>query len=128
MKVYKKDIIVTQSAIDQQNHVNNLVYLQWCLETAQEHWDRNSQNHHSNLFFWVVMQHQINYRAEAFLNDQLEVKTWIDEIEGAKCTRKYSILKKSDQKIIVEASTLWCLLDKETKKPTKIPQEIIDIF
>jgi acyl-CoA thioester hydrolase len=35
---------------------------------------------------------------------------------------------KKDDKILAKAKTIWCLLDRNTMKPVKIPSEIIEIL
>lgn len=127
-EIFKHEITVTVSAIDVRNHVNNLIYLQWCLDVAEAHWDAKSDCDISSRYIWYVLNHHIDYRASAFLGEQLEVRTWVSQVDGVKCTRQYEIYRLSDQKLLVEASTLWCLLDAHTIRPTKITEEIRTLF
>jgi len=121
-------LTVPSSAIDERNHVNNLAYLQWCLEAAEQHWKRNATPEMLQAYVWYVLRHEINYKASAFEGDILKVETWVVHSEGVKSTRNYRITRPSDNKLIVEASTNWCLLNASTLRPAKIPSEIVILF
>ncbi|MEM0517687.1 acyl-CoA thioesterase [Aequorivita flava] len=126
--VYKHRFIVPASAIDELNHVNNVTYLQWCLDTAEEHWISKTTEEQRKENVWVVLNHFISYRNPSFLGEELETQTWIDSYEGVKSERHYKIIRPADGKTIVEAKTLWCFLDGKTFRPTKIPREIGELF
>ncbi len=79
-------------------------------------------------YVWVVLNHFIEYKAPSFESEELEVRTWIESYEGVKCDRHYKIVRLIDKKTIVEAKTLWCLLDGKTFRPTKITEEISTLF
>ena len=119
---------VPSSAIDNLGHVNNVTYLQWCLEAAEAHWISKTDASLRNRYVWVVLNHQISYKNPAFIGEELEIETWIDSHKGVKSERHYRIVRLQDGKTIIEAKTLWCLLDGDTRRPTKIPQEIADLF
>lgn len=125
---FSQIIEVTSEHIDDYNHVNNLVYLQWCLDVAQGHWDKYASEEIRKNYVWYVLNHNINYRASAFKGETLEVQTWVESIEGVKSTRNYKIVRPSDNKVLVEASTLWCLLDAKTVRATQVPDEIRNLF
>lgn len=127
-EVYKQKFTVPSSAIDGLGHVNNVIYLQWCLDAAEEHWISRTSEEQRAKFVWVVLNHFISYKNPSFEGESLETHTWIESYEGVKSTRKYHIVRPSDGKIIVEAETLWCFLDAETFRPTKIPSDISALF
>lgn len=122
------DIIVPASAIDELNHVNNVVYLQWCLDAAEAHWLQNTSKDIREKYVWVVLNHFISYKSPAFEGDALQVKTWITSYDGVKSEREYQITRPKDGKIIVEAKSLWCFIDAKTHRPIKIPKEIGGLF
>lgn len=127
-EVYFREFVVPTSAIDELDHVNNLVYLQWCLDAAEKHWLKNTTEEIRKKYVWVVMNHQIEYRNPAFEGDRLKIETWITSHKGVRSERAYRITRISDDKIIVEAKTLWCFLDEKTRKPILIPDEIAALF
>ena len=119
-------LVVTDDVIDNLNHVNNIHYVQWVQNAAQKHWAILSNENMDAKYVWVVIRHEVDYLSSAKLNDVLTVSTWIGDSYGVKSERFVEIKKGS--KLIAKAKTTWCLLDKETMKPTRIPLEIMQIL
>lgn len=127
-EVYSHKFVVPASAIDARNHVNNLAYLQWCLDAAQSHWELSASEAIQEEYVWYVLEHTIQYKASAFKGEELQVDTWVTTAEGVKSERQYRIFRLQDQKSLIEAKTLWCLLDAKSLRPTKITDEIRNLF
>ncbi len=127
-EVFKQNFIVPPSAIDGLGHVNNVIYLQWCLDAAEAHWILRTSEEQRQKYVWVVLNHSISYKAQSFVGEALETQTWIKSYEGVKSERCYRIVRPLDGKTIVEAKTLWCLVDANSFRPTKIPTLITDLF
>lgn len=125
---FKYRILVTDAAIDDMNHVNNIMYLQWCLDAAEKHWISRTNDELRLKYVWVVLDHYISYKSAAFEGDEIEVQTWVGEHKGVRSERHYIIIRISDQKTLVEAKTTWCLLDGKTHRPTTISEEISNLF
>jgi len=127
-EVYAHQFTVPTSAIDARNHVNNLAYLQWCMDAAEAHWKQKATTAMKAQFVWYVLNHFIEYKASAFEGELLEVHTWVTETKGVKSTRKFKIFRIKDNQTLVEAQTRWCMLDAKTLRPAKIPEEICTLF
>jgi acyl-CoA thioester hydrolase len=119
-------LIVTEKDLDALNHVNNVTYLQWVQNVAEKHWSVIGNADIDNKYVWVVIRHEIDYFLPAMLQDEITVTTYIGESYGVKSERFVEI-KKAD-KMLVKAKTIWCLLDKNTMKPVKVPSEIMAIL
>lgn len=117
---------VTKNEIDHLNHVNNLVYVHWVLDAAQNHWQFLSSKALNSQYVWVVLRHEIDYLVSAMLNDEITINTWVEESIGVKSIRIVEI--KRDNQLLAKAKTTWCLLDKNSMKPVRIPSEIILLF
>jgi acyl-CoA thioester hydrolase len=102
--------------------------MQWCLDIAEEHWVEKASEKLREEYVWVVLNHFISYKAASFLNEEIEVQTWIDSYDGVKCDRHYKIIRLKDKKTLIEAKTLWCLLDGKSFRPKKITEEISNLF
>ncbi len=120
--------MVPPSAIDALGHVNNVTYLQWCLDAAEAHWMAKTTEKQRQKNVWVVLDHYIAYKNPSFQDETLETETWIESYEGVKSIRRYRITRPSDGKLIVEAKTTWCFLDATSFRPTKITPEISGLF
>ena len=126
--IYSEKIIVPASAIDQLNHVNNVTYLQWCLDAAENHWISKASTQLREDYIWVVLNHTISYKSAAFEGEELEIITWVEKSEGVKSERHYKIIRLIDNKTLIEAKTIWCLLNGKTHRPIKITEEITTLF
>lgn len=124
MKTFQTQITVPKTAIDNLNHVNNVVYLQWVQDIAEQHWKASTDAALRQKLAWVVVNHFIEYKAPAFKNDVLVLKTWVENYKGVTSERHTQIIKKEDNKLVVKAKTLWCLLDKNSGKPLRITDEL----
>lgn len=123
---FSYNVNVSKSDIDTLNHVNNITYLQWVQHAAQKHWGILSNADIDKNYVWVVIRHEIDYFLPAILNDVITVSTYIGDSYGVKSERFVEI--KKDNKILAKAKTIWCLLDKNTMKPVKVPSEIMEIL
>jgi len=127
-EIFTKQFIVPSSVIDIRNHVNNLAYMEWCLDIAEAHWSLKAPKDFQENYVWYVIHHAIDYKAEAFEGEELEISTWIEKNEGVKSERRYKIKRIKDNKTLIEAKTVWCLLNVKTLRPTKITEEISTLF
>lgn len=124
--VFQKQINVRAEHLDALNHVNNVVFLQWVQDIAGEHWFSKSTDAFNELYAWVVLDHFIEYKKQAFLNDILTVKTFIEKNEGVRSIRMVEFFK--EEKLIVRAKTNWCLIDRKRGRPMRVPEEINRLF
>ncbi|QIE59740.1 acyl-CoA thioesterase [Rasiella rasia] len=128
MKIFSEKRIVPASAIDENGHVNNIAYLQWCIDVAEKHWFTKAPEAFKNSHFWVVLEHTISYKNPSFEGEELLVETWVTAAKGVKSEREYRITRMSDQKILVTAKTLWCFVEIESQRPARITEEISTLF
>ena len=126
--IYEKTLTVEKSHLDNQQHVNNVQFVQWVQDVAEEHWESRATEEQKKDFFWIVVKHEIDYKKQAFLNDQLSMQTYVDETTHVTSQRHVIIKNVENGQVIVEAKTLWCLMHAGTKKPAKISAEMISLF
>jgi acyl-CoA thioester hydrolase len=48
-------------------HVNNIVYLRWAQEMAIAHWRARASAEMLTSYVWVVVRHEVDYRAPLVL-------------------------------------------------------------
>ena len=125
-KQFQISIIVSEDVLDEANHVNNVEYLRWVQEVSQQHWRSKVSEETTQKYAWVALDHHIQYKRPAFLNEELILKTFITANTAATCTRRVEIYR--DDKLITKATTNWCLIDNNTQKPSRIPAEILARF
>ena len=128
VEIFQQTIIVQPEHIDNMKHVNNVVYVQWAQDVAYAHWVSKAPLSVQTQYNWVVLKHEIEYKSPAFLDEALIAKTWVHEYAGVKSTRMVQIIRKADNKLLVEARTLWCLINASNNRPARIPDEIKKVF
>jgi len=123
---FEISITVTTQDIDELNHVNNVVYLQWVQDIANQHWNALKEGHDTSEYVWVVLRHELDYSGQAVLGDVVTVKTWVGETAGIKSVRHVEFYK--DDKLLVKAKTFWCLVDSKTLRPKRITGDILNVL
>jgi len=126
-------IAVQRADIDQQNHVNNIVYLRWVQEVATAHWEAAAPATTRDTIGWVVLRHEIDYKTPASLGDEVVLRTWVGEATRITFERFTEIRRlavggqKSEaggETLLAQARTLWVPINPETGKPTRVPAEV----
>jgi acyl-CoA thioester hydrolase len=114
--------------IDELGHVNNVVYLRWVQEAAEAHWKHIASVDMQKKYIWVVLRHEIDYKNQAFLYDEINAHTWVGEYRGARFERFVNLSHAKDNKMLAMAKTTWCLLDASSMKPTRVTEEFAQLF
>ncbi|GAB4567074.1 MAG: thioesterase family protein [Anaerolineales bacterium] len=126
---YIKVITIPASAIDENGHVNNVVFVQWMQDIAVEHYASiggiEAQGPDST---WVVRKHSVEYFLQAFEGEEIEIRTWVENLRKVRSLRIYEFARKSDGKIIVKGETDWVFMDMKTGRPKAIPVEVERVF
>ena len=126
------DIRVTASQLSWTiEHVSNIEYVRWLDRAAELHADHVGYTRNALLndgIMWFVARHEIDYLAEAFLDDELIVATWVRNVKKVKTWRDYVIVRPVDGTVICRAATLWVLVDLATRKPLRMTAEMITRF
>lgn len=126
MNVYSKEIVVSEKDIDWNNHVNNLVYLQWALDISSEHWHSQAPEDIINSHFWVVRSHHIEYKKQAFLNEIIQINTYVSNAKGALSERIVDIYRKEE--LLAKVKSTWCFMQKEPQKVARISETVRLLF
>lgn len=127
-EIYEKNLVVEENNLDRQRHVNNVQYVQWVQDVAEEHWEARASEEQKSKVIWVVIRHEIDYKKEAFLGDNISLQTYVGETTHVTSVRHVIIKNADTDKLLAEAKTTWCLLDKKTKRPVKISEELKRVF
>ena len=126
---YSKTITIPASVIDENGHVNNVVYVQWMQDIAVEHYASiggiEAQGPDAT---WVIREHKVEYLLPAFVGEEIEVRTWVEDIRKVRSLRKYEFARKSDGKLLVKGETDWVFMDAESGRPLMIPEAVIAVF
>ncbi len=114
--------------IDEQQHVNNTVYLRWVQEVATAHWKSLASAEAQRAIGWIVLRHEIDYKIPAGLSDEIILRTWVGEASRLKFERFTEVVRKIDNALLAQARTVWVPVDVRTGKPTRVPAEVREKF
>lgn len=128
MQIFQKTIIVSEDDLDDLNHVNNVRYVQWVQDIAKEHWLAYASKSILDTYSWFLVNHFIEYKSEALLGDRLLLKTFVPKVEGVSTTRHVEIINAATEQLIVRSKAKWCLIDSKSKRPTRITEDIANLF
>lgn len=126
LEPFKVSIEINQDDIDNLNHVNNAVYVKWMDYVASTHWNELSKDHSLSNYIWVVSRHEIDYKSEALLDDDIIAKTWVGETRGVTSERFIEFYKGDT--LLAKSKTIWVLLDAKTFKPTRIRENVLKVL
>lgn len=127
--VYSKTITIPQSAIDENGHVNNVIYVQWMQDIAVEHYSSlGGTEAQGTDATWVVREHKIEYLLPAFEGEVIEIRTWVENVPRVRSLRKYEFVRKADGQTLVRGETDWVFVDVKTGAPRAVPDEVVKIF
>ena len=117
---------VSAEDIDEQRHVNNVAYVKWIQDVAVAHWRHFASDEQQAKFNWFVLRHEIDYKKQAFAGEEITATTWVGEPTRISWERFTEIKRGED--LLVKARSVWCLIDRETSKPTRISKELKELF
>lgn len=128
--IYLYEFTVPESAMDQNGHVNNVVYVQWMQDVAILHSKATggTQAMHTAGGTWVVRSHTIEYLSPAFGGEEVVALTWVANFRRVRSIRRHKFLRKSDNVLLAKGETEWVFVDAESGSPRKIPEEVMRLF
>jgi len=110
--------------IDEQSHVNNTVYLRWVQDVATAHWRAVANSEAQETIGWVVLRHEIDYKAPATLDDEIVLRTWVGQATRLTFERFTEIRRNRDGRLLSKARTLWCPINAQTSGPVRVSAEV----
>ena len=126
--VGRLEIVVPESAIDMNGHVNNVQYVQWMQDAAEHHsallgWP--GTRYAANGRHWIIRSHEIEYYHSAYLGQRIWAETWVADFKRVKSWRKFRFVRPEDGVILARAATLFIFCDSASGAPVRIPPEVI---
>ncbi|PYK13217.1 MAG: acyl-CoA thioesterase [Verrucomicrobia bacterium] len=110
--------------IDEQNHVNNTVYLRWVQDVATAHWRALASPNAQENIAWVVLRHEIDYKMPALFGDEVVLRTWVGKASRLTFERFTEIRRNGDRQLLSKARTLWCPINGQTSRPMRVSTEV----
>lgn len=128
-EVFLQRFPVAAADSDELGHVNNIVYLRYAQDAATAHWRARASADNVAAYVWVVLRHEIDYRAALELGDETEVRTWVDAApRGPAWVRFVDIYKAGADRPAAQIKSNWCMLDAASRRPKRVPADMAARF
>jgi acyl-CoA thioester hydrolase len=114
--------------LDEQAHVNNVVYVRWVMDAATAHWVAFTTAEDRAAVGWVATRHEIDYLAPALLDDEVLVRTRVGQVKGLTFERHTEVRRAADDRVLVRSRSLWCPVDPRTGRPRRVPAHLHALF
>ena len=121
---YELPIAVLPDDIDDLGHVNNVVYLRWVQDVAIAHWSTAATPEQQSEVAWVAVRHESDYKLPALPGDGIVARTWVGTADSHRFERHTEILRAADRKLLARARTVWCPINRETGRLTRVSDAI----
>ena len=128
--LYEWSLVVPAEAVDANDHVNNVVYLEWVQEAAKRHAEASgcTRATHAVGATWVVREHRLQYLRPAYAGDRVAVRTWVATMGRARSLRRTEVLRLDDGEALARAWTEWVFVDARGGHPRLIPPAVAGAF
>ena len=115
MAVHEKRIEIRWNDLDVYGHVNNAIYLTY-LEEARDEWLSVSLGDPEQIWNWVLVHVEIDYRRELTLADDVVVATCrLDRIGGSSVSTHEEV-RTSAGELAAEAKAVLVARDRDSRR------------
>jgi acyl-CoA thioester hydrolase len=131
-KPYTLAINVDETDIDELGHVNNAAYVRWLERCAWRHSESlglGVAEYKALDRAMVVLRHEIDYLAAAYLGDEVVVATWIVESDNKlRLTRHFQILRASEKTTLLRARSNFVCIELSSGKARRMPAVFVETY
>ncbi|MGB5980612.1 MAG: acyl-ACP thioesterase domain-containing protein [Nonlabens sp.] len=127
LPTFSKTIEVKKEEIDNLDHVNNVVYVQWVNDIAIEHWQTVATEKLLATYDWFMIKHSLEYKGAAVLGNLVKIITQVGRATNIRYERLIEIRNAATDQLLVKSISDWCAVDKNGK-PLRISDELRAAF
>ncbi|EZQ10105.1 acyl-CoA thioesterase [Acinetobacter sp. Ver3] len=121
--IFDLKIKATAQDIDILGHVNNVVYVKWMQDVATAHIEQLGLGVEQYLELkhaMVAVEHHMNYRKACFENDEIILRTWLNDLNAMYSFRQYAFFRPLDQSLLFVGNTKWACVEIATGRPKRL--------
>jgi acyl-CoA thioester hydrolase len=118
---------VSEDEIDNLGHANNIAYVRWIQDVAVAHSEAVGLGYEAYYRIgavFVIRRQEVDYLRPLLRGEAIQVRTWIDSVEAAKCRRATEITRAACGTVAARALTTWGFIDFQTGRPKRIPDDV----
>lgn len=127
-QVFERTVQPAAADIDANDHVNNVVYLGWAQDIAIAHWDLRAPVEERDRWAWIALRHEVDYRRPLLLGERARVRTWLADVAEGPRFERYVRIDGPDGAMCAQVRTVWCLIERATGRPKRVPAWMVEIF
>lgn len=127
-QVFRLTFEPTPADIDENGHVNNVVYLRWAQDMAIAHWRSLAPPDAQATWAWIALRHEIDYRHELKLGETAQGRTWVAETAQGPRFDRFMRLDHPDGGMCAQVRTTWVFIEQATRRPKRAPDWITEMF
>lgn len=127
-QVFRLTFEPTSADIDENGHVNNVVYLRWAQDMGVAHWRSLAPPDAQATWAWVALRHEIDYRRALLPGETAHGRTWVaEEAQGPRYDR-FIRIDGPDGAMCAQVRTTWVLIEQSSGRPRRVPEWITRMF
>ena len=127
-QVFSRAFTPVPSDIDENGHVNNVVYVRWIQDMAISHWRSIQPDDEQARWAWIVLRHEIDYRRPLLPGETATARTWVAEAPEGPRFDRFVRIDGPDGAMCAQARTVWCLIDPANGRPKRVTSDIVERF
>ena len=127
-KVFRLDFAPTAADIDENGHVNNVVYLRWAQDLGVAHWRSLAPPAEQARWAWVALRHEVDYRRALKPGETAHGRTWVAETAQGPRFDRFIRIDADDGAMCAQVKTVWCLIEQATGRPKRVPEWMMAMF
>lgn len=127
-QVFRLTFEPTPADIDENGHVNNVVYLRWAQDMGTAHWRSLAPADAQATWAWIALRHEVDYRRALLPGETAQARTWVsDAAEGPRFDR-FIRIDGPDGQMCAQVRTTWVLIEQATGRPRRVPPWMVEMF
>ena len=127
-QVFRLTFEPTPADIDENGHVNNVVYLRWAQDMGVAHWRSLAPHDAQTTWAWIALRHEIDYRRPLLPGETAQARTWVaEEPQGPRYDR-FIRIDGPDGQMCAQVRTTWVLIEQATGRPRRVPEWMVAMF
>ena len=127
-QVFALDFRPQPPDIDENGHVNNVVYLRWAQDLGTAHWRSLAPAGEQARWAWIALRHEVDYRRPLLPGETAHGRTWVAEAADGPRFDRFIRIDGPDGAMCAQVRTTWVLIEQATGRPRRVPGWMVEMF
>lgn len=127
-QVFTRTFEPSPADIDDNGHVNNVVYLGWAQDMAIAHWRSRAPADAQATWAWIALRHEVDYRRALLPGETATARTWVSDVAQGPRFDRFVRIDGPDGQMCAQVHTTWVLIEQTTGRPRRVPEAITALF